>query len=424
MKRFASIILVLLSLAGAAQAEQALDRIVAVVDEDVVLASELEAELRQARAQMSQRDMQMPPADELRQQVLDRLIMRRLQLNRAEEIGISVDSASLDAAVRRVAQQNDMTLSQFRDALARQDMSIRDVRERLQRELTLQRLRRQVMRQRINVTDQEIDQYIENNSGDDWEYNLSHILVSAPEGASPDELAEAREQAERIRSKLDDGSEFGTLAATWSDSRTALEGGDMGWRARGEVPDPLAQRLPDMEPGEVTDVLRTPSGFHLFKLNDRRRQEREVVQQKRVHQILIETNDVVTDDDARQRLQSLRQRISSGDADFAELARANSDDPDSASKGGDMGWRRPDALPPKFAEQVRRLAPGELSQPFRSRFGWHLVKVTDEREKDVTEKTLRRDAQQAIRERKRSQEMELWLRQLRDEAYIDIRLAS
>jgi peptidyl-prolyl cis-trans isomerase SurA len=424
MKRFASIALVLLSLASPTAAQETLERIVAVVNDDVVLASELETELQQARRRMSQREMSMPPADELRRQVLDRLIMRRLQLNRAERLGIAVDSASLDAAVRRVAQQNDMTLSQFRDALARQDMTMRDIRERLRRELTLQRLRRQQMRRRVNVTDQEIDQYIEQNSGDNWEYNLSHILISAPEGASPKQLEQAREKAEDLKAELGDGGEFDTLAATWSDSRTALEGGEMGWRVRGEVADPLAERLPDMEPGEVTDVLQTPSGFHLFKLNDRRRQEREVVTQKRLRHILIEANDVVTDDDARDRLQSLRQRMTAGDAEFAELARANSDDPDSASKGGDMGWHRPGALPPNLEEQVRRLDAGEVSQPFRSRLGWHIVEITDVRDKDVTEKTLRRDAQQAIRERKRGQEMELWLRQLRDEAYIDIRLPS
>ena len=424
MKRLASLLLVLLGTVSSVAAQQTLDEIVAVVNDDVVLASELEQEFRGTVQQMRQRDMQMPPRDELRQRVLERLVMQRLQMSRADELGIQVDSATLDAAVRRVARRNEMSLSQFRDALAKQGMSIADVRDRLRRELTLQRLRQQVMRRRINVTDQEIDQYIQRNQGDNWEYQLAHILIAAPEGASPDDLAQARERAREVRTKLDEGGDFASLAATWSDSRTALEGGDMGWRKRGELPEGAARRLPDMEPGEVTDVIKTPSGFHLYKLKERRRSERKVVAQKRARQILIKTNDVVSNDDARQRLASLRERIVAGDADFAELARANSDDAGSASKGGDMGWVRPTSLPPRLGRAMERLETGELSEPFRSRFGWHLVEVTDERSKDITEETLRRDAQQAIRQRKRSQEMELWLRQLRDEAYIDYRMPS
>ncbi len=424
MKRLASLLLVLLGATTPVAAEQTLDRIVAVVNDDVVLASELEEEFRGTVQQMRQRDMQMPPRDELRQRVLERLVMQRLQMNRADERGIRLDSATLDAAVRRVARRNDMSLSQFRDALAQQDMGIADVRDRLRRELTLQRLRQQVMRRRINVTDQEIDQYIDQNQGDNWEYQLAHILIAAPEGASPDDLAQARERAQKVRSQLDEDGDFASLAATWSDSRTALEGGDMGWRKRGELPEGIAQRLPDMEPGEATDVIKTPSGFHLYKLKDRRRSERKVVEQKRARQILTKTNDVVSNEDARQRLASLRERIVAGDADFAALARANSDDAGSASQGGDMGWVRPASLPPRLGRGLERLEPGDISEPFRSRLGWHLVEVTDKRTKDVTEKTLRRDAQQAIRERKRSQEMEIWLRQLRDEAYIDYRTPS
>jgi len=317
-----------------------------------------------------------------------------------------------------------MSLPEFRDALRQKGMSMGDMREQLRRRLTLQRLRRQEMRRRINVTDQEIDQYIQNNQGDSLEYNLSHILIASPEAASPDELEEARKRAKEVKAELDSGGNFASLASTWSDSRTALEGGDMGWLKRGELPRELAAEIADMDPGDVSPILRTPSGFHLYKLDDRRRSERKVVTEKRTQQILIKTNDVVTDEDARKRLRSLRQRLVSNDARFEELAQANSDDANSAGDGGDMGWVRPKSMPPNLGRVIERLEPGELSEPFRSRFGWHLVRVTDTRDKDVTEESLRQQAQQALRKRKREAELEPWLRQLREEAYIEYRLSS
>lgn len=401
--------------------EELLDRIVAVVNDDVVLASELESELAAVRSQLRQRNVRMPPEDELRRQVLERLVMQTLQLNVAERQGVSVDDATLDAAVRRVAQQNNMSLSRFRDALAGEGLTMGEFRERLERDILVSRLRQREMQRRVNVTDQEIDQFLAQNRDEDTEYRLSQILISVPEAASADAIAEARAEAEEVAEQLEGGAEFATVAATYSDARNALEGGDLGWRSAAQVPEPVADRVSQMSEGDITPVLRSPSGFHVFQLRERRSAEQRVVTQARVRHILIEPNEVVADTDARMRLESLRERIQEG-GDFADLARANSDDAASASEGGSLGWIDPGATPPQFEEVVNSLEPGELSEPFRTSSGWHLVEVEDRRERDVTEEIARNEAAEAIRERKQEEQTELWLRELREEAYVEYRL--
>jgi len=414
-------LVITLGVLPASAEEQLLERIVAVVNDDVVLASEFEAELATVRNQLRQRNVRMPPDDELRQQVLERLVMQTLQLNVARRNGISVDDATVDAAVRRVAERNDMSLSRFRDALAGEGLTMAEFRERLRRDIILSRLRQREMQRRINVTDQEIDQFLAQNRDEDTEYRLAQILVSVPEAASSDAIAEARAEAERVREALESGTDFATAAATFSDARNALEGGDLGWRTAARVPAPVADRVSQMSPGDITPVLRSPSGFHIFRLVDRRSSEQRLVTQARVRHILIETNDVVSEGDARLRLESLRQRITGG-GDFASLARANSDDAASASEGGELGWIDPGATPPQFEEAVRSLSPGELSEPFRTSSGWHLVQVLERRERDVTEDIARNEAAEAIRERKEEEQTELWMRELREEAYVEYRL--
>ncbi len=423
LSRWITATVLVVTLAGPATAEL-LDRVVAVVNDDVVLLSEFRDELATARAQLAQRDIQAPPEDQLRRQVLDRLVMQRLQLDAAERAGIRVDEATLDAAVRQVARQNDLDLPGFRDALQREGMTMAGFRERLRREITLRRLRRSAMDQRINITPQEVDQFQSQIAEREVEYHLRHLLVALPEAASPEAIESAREKAEGLRRELTDGgANFATLAATHSDGRNALEGGDLGWRRAGELPAVVAGQLSDLEPGDVSDVLRTPSGFHLFKVEDRRDAERHVVTQTRARHILIRTNEVVSDEDARRRLTALRQRVLSGES-FAELARANSDDKGSAAEGGSLGWITPGSMAPEFERVMQRLDPGAISQPFRSRFGWHIVQVRERREQDTTETYRRNQAAQQLRQRKEEEELELWLRQLREEAYVDYRLEA
>lgn len=418
----AALILTLGMLPASAE-EQLLERIVAVVNDDIVLASEFEAELAAVRSQLRQRNVRMPPEDELRRQVLERLVMQTLQLNVAERNGVTVDDATIDAAVRRVAARNNMSLSRFRDALAGEGLTMAEFRERLRRDIILSRLRQREMQRRVNVTDQEIDQFLAQNRDEDTEYRLAQILVSVPEAASADAIAEARAEAEAVVEALESGEDFATVAAAHSDARNALEGGDLGWRTAARVPAPVADRVGRMSPGDITPVLRSPSGFHIFRLVDRRSSEQRLITQARVRHILIETNDVVTDTDARLRLESLRERIEGG-ADFADLARANSDDAASASAGGELGWIDPGATPPQFEEVISSLAPGELSEPFRTGSGWHLVQVLERRERDVTEAIARNEAAEAIRQRKEEEQTELWLRELREEAYVEYRLGD
>ncbi|MGD8429335.1 MAG: peptidylprolyl isomerase [Ectothiorhodospiraceae bacterium] len=407
-----------------APAAKVLDRIVAVVNDDVVLQSELDTEMATVRAQLQRRNVKMPPHDVLQRQVLERLVMQKLQLSAAERMGISVDDATLDAAVRRVAQRNNLSLSEFRDALEREGMDMAGYREQLRRDIVISRVRQREMQQRVNVTPQEIEQTLEQNKGNQQkEYRLAHILIAVPEAASPNAIQQARSQAEDVRRQLQQGADFANMAARYSDSRTALEGGDLGWRSAGQIPTMIADRVPDMNPGDVTQVLRSPSGFHLFQLSDVRKGKRHIVTQTHARHILIRPNAVVSDQDAEQRLQSLRRRIENGES-FTELARSNSDDKGTASDGGDLGWVDPQNMDPRFSQVMDSLQPGQISRPFKTRFGWHIVQVLDRRDQDTTEDYQRNEVAKQIRQRKEDEEMELWLRQLREEAYVDYRLES
>lgn len=417
-------LVLLLGLTARAQAAQILDRIVAVVNDSVVLQSELNQELGIVRRQLQQRNMQLPDAQDLQRQVLEQLILEKLQLDAATRAGISVDDATLDAAIRRIAEQNRMSLSQFRDALAAEAINWTDFRTQLRNQIIISRLQHQVMQSRINVTPQEIEQFVEQQrSGQSIEYHLGHILIALPDAASPQVIAQARDKAEQIHGQLEQGAGFQTLAASYSDSQTALQGGDLGWRTQGELPTLIADVISQLGVGKITPVLRSPSGFHIFKLIARREGKRHIVTQTHVRHILIETNAVVSDQDARMRLESLRTRIENG-ASFAALAKASSNDPASASQGGDLGWVDPGRMIASFEQVMDSLQPGEVSRPFHTRFGWHIVQVLDRREQDTTDVYLREQAAQQIQSRKLQDETQLWLRQLREEAYIDIRLQS
>jgi peptidyl-prolyl cis-trans isomerase SurA len=423
--RFLTLLLSALVLVPAAgQAAQTLDRIVAVVNDDVVLASELEMETRDVRNQLRSRGVQVPSEERLRRQVLERLVMQRIQLNEADRAGISVDDATLNAAVQRVAERNDMSLSQLRDAMAEQGMVFADFRDRLRKEIKVSRLQQREVARQVNVSSQEIDQYLERQrrSGQGYEYRLRHILISIPEAASASEVETAREKAGEIHRRLSSGeAEFSAVAAARSDSQTALEGGDLGWRTSAELPTLFAQRVPGMDVGEISEPIRNPSGFHIIKLEDRRAGERHVVEQTRARHILIKPNAVVSETDARRRLQSIRRRLRAGEP-FEDLARSNSDDGGSASQGGDLGWVNPGTMVPRFEQAMDRLEPGETSEPFQTRYGWHIVQVLERREHDSTDEVQRNEAASQIRQRKEEETREQWLRRLREEAYVDYRL--
>lgn len=411
--------------AGLAAAEQALDRIVAVVEQEVVLESELEEELHGVRQQFLQQGQQLPDLDQLREHVLERLIMHRLQLARAQRLGIQVDTATLDAAVQQIAQENNMTLPQLRDALAQQGIEFSRFREDLREEIAVTRLRQARVDAQVEVSPREIDDALEAaRADDDREYRVAHIRVGTPEGASSTQLANARERARTLRNQaLEDNADFGALAEAFSDDPSSDEGGDLGWRAEGQLPSGFSEPVRALEPGEISDVIQTSDGFHVVKLLDERRAGAEEVVETRARHILLQTGDGVEDADAETRLRDFAERIREGES-FEYFARTHSDDPGSAAEGGDLGWTRPGQLVGAFQDAMDQLEPGELSEPFRTRFGWHIVHVEDRRTRDVTDDRRRERIAQQIHERKRQEALQQWLRELRDEAYVDYRLAG
>ncbi len=423
---FAKLFLILLCL-GALPAQAApaeLNRIVAVVNDDVILATELEDRLRLVKQQLAARQAEIPDDDTLRRQVLDRLILERLQLQLADQNNIRVDDETLNASLGNIARENGMTLTEFRKVLERDGQDWARFREDLRNQIRINRLRQQMVGNRINVTEQEIDNLLANEAA--WgdrgrEYHLAHILISTPEGASPEQIAETRRKAEEVLAELRAGADFARTAIAYSDDRNALEGGDLGWRKAAQLPDLFADAVRKLEPGEVSDLIRSPSGFHIIKLIETRGDERKVVTQTHARHILLRPDALQSREQVLTRLKQLRERIIGGE-DFATLARANSQDKLSAARGGDLGWVNPGDLVPRFEEAMNRLQPGEISQPVETRFGWHLIQVLDRRSHDRTEDFRRAQARDFIQRRKMDEELELWLRQLRDEAYVEIRL--
>lgn len=416
---------VAMSLTGSpAQALQPLDRIVAVVNDDVVLASELEQEIQLVVAQLDQRNTPIPDDSILARQVLDRLIMQRLQLAVAERAGVRVDDATLNAAVQRIAEQNRLSLSEFRTALERDGLDYAKFREGLRNEIILARLHQRQAESRVSVSPQEIDEYLASQGADTGtEHLVGHILIATSERAPKEQLEQARARAEEVRRKLVEGADLAQLAAVYSDSGTALEGGSLGWRSRGELPTLFADQVPQLEVGRTGKIVQSPSGFHVIQLLDRRSADRAVVTQTHARHILIRPNAVVSDQDARLRLETLRRRIQGGEA-FPELARANSDDKASAVQGGDLGWVSPGMFTPGFEQAMAELAPGEISEPFQTRHGWHIVQVLERRERDATDDLRKTKAAEGIRQRKTEEALEAWLRVLREDAYVDIRLEA
>lgn len=408
-----------------AQAEIAqLDRVVAVVDDDVVTSSELERRLTEIRGRLRQQGTPVPPQDVLRRQVLERLVLERIQIKRAEQRGVQVQDQAVNQVLRNIAADNNLNLQQFRQVLERDGHDFAQFREQIRNEMLIRRLQTRQVDNRVTVTPQEVERFLENKArrGDsDREYQLSHILIAVPEAADPREVQAAREEAEQVRQKAADGADFGELAVSHSDGQQALEGGDLGWRPMGRLPTFFTDAVLGMEPGDVSEVIRSSSGFHLLKLRDRRGGQKHMVRQTRARHILIETDAVTGDNSAEERLERLRQRIRGGE-DFAELARAHSDDRVSADKGGDLGWTNPGELAPRFEAAMAELAPGEISEPFRSRFGWHIVQVQDRREHDNTEQYRKSQAREALRQRKMEEQYQQWVRRLLDQAYVEYRL--
>lgn len=420
----ACLLLAAAALTAAARDAVLVDRIVALVGKDVITRTELAERTAQAERELVRRRIAAPDPAVLERQVLDRMVLDKAQLQRAAESGLRVDELELDRAVQRVAQNNKMTLAELRRTLERDGVPFEGFRNDLRQQIVLTRLREREVDDRVQVSEAEIDQYLEENrpeAAQAVEYDIAHVLVRVPEQASPEQVEQARARAARVRTEAAAGSDFARLAASYSDAGDALQGGAMGWRAPGRLPDLFAEALRDMKPGEVSPLLRSPAGFHVLKLVGRRGAGVAApVTQTRARHILLKTSEVVSEEEARRRLEGLRERIAAG-ADFAELARLNSED-GTAALGGDLGWVYPGDTVPEFERAMAALKPGEMSGVVRTPFGFHLIRVEERRAADVSLERRRQQARQALRERKAEDAFQEWLRQLRDRTYVELRL--
>ncbi len=417
--------LAVLPFAALPQRARLVDRIVAVVGKQVITYSELNEAVAGAERQLRRQGTQVPDQEILQRQMLERMILERAQLQLARDSGIRVDELQLDRAVQRIAEDNRMTLADFRSVLERDGIPFQLWREDLRDQILLSRLREREVEDKIHIGESEIDAFLEENKGQSSArnaYNLSHILVRLPDQATPERIQAARDKAEKARAEARAGGDFARLAASYSDASDALQGGAMGWRTEERMPELFAAALKGLKPGDVSEVLRSSAGFHVIKLVDQRGASADApVTQTRIRHILVRTSETVSENEARRRLTDLRERIVKGGADFGELARVHSDD-GSAARGGDLDWVYPGDTVPDFERAFQGLKVGEVSEPVKTPFGYHLIQVLERRTGEVSSDRRRAQARLALRERKSEEAYQEWLRQLRDQTYVELRL--
>jgi peptidyl-prolyl cis-trans isomerase SurA len=403
-----------------------LDRVVAVVNEGVVLQSELEMQTREIESRLHTQHVALPPDSVLRGQVLDRLVQEEIQQQRADRAGIKVSDEQVNAALTDIVKRQNLTLEQLPEKLATDGIDYAQYRTELRREIARQILRQRDVVQRIVVTPRELDQYLEHQkktASAANEYNVAHILIAVPQDAKPAQLAQSNKLAHEVDDRAHNGEDFGALAVTYSQSESALEGGSLGWRKGTELPTFLADVIARMKPGDVSDVLQTPSGFHIVKLIDTRAAGGpQIVQQVHLRHILLKPTEIEDDATVEQKLSRWREQIVSGKEEFGVFAKTYSQDASSAVNGGDLGWSEASVFVPEFAGVVASLKEGEISQPFRTQYGWHIVQLLGHRNFDNTNEAARERAFEAMRDSRVEEATELWLQQIRDEAYVELRL--
>lgn len=401
-----------------------LDRIAAVVNDGLVLKSELDAQIDSVTKRLQEQKVELPSQSVLRQQVLDRLILQEIQAQRAKRVGLTISDEQLNGALQEIAQRNKIPFDQLPTALEAQGVDYKQYRESMRKELTLSTLRQRDVIAHITVTPHELDQFItrQASAAANDEFNVSHILLSLPEAATPQQLEDISRKAQDLAGRATKGEDFGQLAIANSNSQTALDGGSLGWRKGAQLPQFILDLVTKMKPGDVSAPVRTPSGFHVVKLNERRGGESQViVNQVHVRHILLKPNELNDDETVRQKLSKLRDRINKGES-FAGIASATSEDPGSAPDGGDLGWSGPGTFVPEFDKSIADLKVNDISEPFKTRYGWHIVQMLGTRTYDSTDDVRRQRAFAAIRESKADEETELWLRRLRDEAFVEIKM--
>jgi len=403
-----------------------IDRIAAVVNDGVVLASQLDEQTDEITVRLREQKTELPPRNVLRRQILERLVVEEIQNQRAEKLGIQVSDEMLNSALDDVARRNNVNFADLPRMLQQQGVDYRGYRDEVRKQMRLQLLRQRDVIGRINISPRELDQALarQRNAPDqNSEYNVSHILISVPVSATPEQIEAREARAKEVFSKAKAGEDFAQLAVTYSDSTTNIEGGALGWRKGSQLPSVVSDTIVKLKSGEIADLIRTPSGFHIFRLNEiRGAAAQAVVAQTHARHILLRTSALEDDQTVQQKLGDIRKRIVEGGEDFAAIASVTSADPGSAADGGDLGWNGPGTFVPEFEKQLASLRDNEITQPFKTQFGWHIVQLLGRRDHDATEDRLRQQVFGQLRETKAEEETELWLRRLRDEAFVEYRL--
>jgi peptidyl-prolyl cis-trans isomerase SurA len=401
-----------------------MDRIIAIVDQGVITEQELADRMRTVSAQLKKQGTALPPQEILEKQILERLISDSLQLQLAAQTGLKVDDTQLDKTIERIAEQNKISVDEFKDAIEKDGISMRKFREDIRSEITLARLREREVDNKLNISEGEVDNYLttQANRGEEQdEFEVSHILIRTPEDASPEDLEKAKTKTQEALKQLADGTNFSQVSAAFSDAPNALEGGALGWKSGAQMPALFLEALKNMQVGEVAKPIRSPNGFHVLKLTNRRGGTSSlVVGQTHTRHILIKLSEVVSEKDAKRKMDGIKERLDNG-TKFEEMARQYSED-GSANNGGDLGWVNPGDTVPPFEKAMNALGLGEISEPVLSSFGWHIIQVLERRQQDMTKEASRLKARQEIRARKAEEAYQDWIRELRDRAFVELRL--
>jgi len=412
------------SLAQSASEIVKMDRIIAIVDQGVITEQELIDRIESVKTQLAKQGTPLPPQQILEKQILERLIADSLQLQLAAHSGLKVDDTQLDKTIERIAEQNKLSLEEFKVVLEKDGVSFRKFRDDIRNEITIARLKERDVDNKVSVSDSEVDNYLTtqaNRKDNQDELEISHILIRTPEDSTPEDLGKAKVKVESALKQLSEGISFEQVSASVSDAPNALEGGSLGWKNSGQIPTAFVEILQGMQVGEVSNPIRSPNGFHILKLTNRRGGSSPlVVDQTHTRHILIKLTEVVSENEAKQKMDSIKERLDNG-TKFEDMARQYSED-GSANNGGDLGWVTPGDTVPQFEKAMNDLAPGEISAPVRSPFGWHIIQVIERRKQDMTKEAARLKARQEIRARKAEEAYQDWLRELRDRAFVELRL--
>ncbi len=412
--------------AGNALAIEEIDSVAVIVNENIISKSEIVSRLEDIKRQMKQQKKKLPPEKLLEKQVIERMIMDSIQQQLAKAQGIIIDDLSLNKALEGIAKNNRTSLDNMRRVLQSNGVKFETFREQTRKDLTIRQLQQRIIYSKVKVSQQEIDIFLEQQkqSGDaaNDKYHLNHILIATPEAASPEDVAEALSKAQTVIAQLESGEAFGDVALRFSNGRNALKGGDLGWRNAAELPSLFLSAARSLKKDQHTKPLRSAGGFHILKLIDKKTQQ-HIVEQTRARHILIKADEITTDEDARKKLMEIKERLDKGES-FSKLAAEFSQDPGSKNNGGDLGWAAEGTFVPRFTEVMNSLKAEQISEPFRSQFGWHIIQVLERRQQDETEQLIQQKAERALQNRKADEELQLWMRRIRDEAYVEYRIKS